>query len=821
MLATWLVCGGLILLHTTAERDYITLLDGLGLRDAAEPRTPLRQVIPARHADAQMWVRHALTAEETGTARLRFTTVDNAPVGREVHWSSGFLGVLRSGAAVHRMATGQTGALALERTLLWLNAVLLIGVVVVLSTWAGRRAGAGAGVVVALAMVGHNRFYEGFAPGNVDHHGLVNAAVLGLLLGVLFMGAGWWHAEGKAQGSLLPASREQARRAAILSGLCGGLGLWLSAAAVVPIIALAGMAGLVVAWRFGPAARREGAIFDPSLWRLWGRVGAGASVVFYLFEYAPFHLGLRLEVNHPLYALAWWGGAEIVAQLAAARLARLEATPTGSRLRFTALIGPLVAVSAVPLTIWIAGPAAFLVGDPFVGELRHFVAEGRSMPAFVRQLGVGPLLFDLGVALLLVPAGWVVLRQRGAAQITVGCLALVVALLLAMTVFEVRWGRTAAAAQIALVLGLALVAAQRSSPRWRRWIIAGAALLLVAPAVQRVLVSKNENRHHRVAAGDLLQPLYRDIAATLRASQPEGDIILLANPNASAGISYFGRFQSLGTLFWENAPGLRAAAEIYSAATEQEALALLLARRVTHVAMISATNFLGEYYQLLHPGSTPADAKQAFGYQLAARKILPPWLQPVPYRPPADLQDIAAAVHLYKVTPAQTEVERHYHLALAQLAEGDITAAEKSFDAAVALTSPEQRFALWEAGGSVFYDYGADAAAVRLFRRALQIAKDANVAVTAAWILATSRDPAVRDGPAALALAEPVPRMPSASPMAWSALAAANAEVGRFPEAVRAAEKAIAAARAAGDAATEEILQKRLATFRAGQPWRQ
>lgn len=821
MLATWLVCGGLILPHTTAEREYITLLDGLGLREAAEPRTPLRQVIPARHADAQMWVRHALTAEETGVARVRFTTVDNAPVGREVHWSSGFLGVLRGGAAVHRMATGQTGALALERTLLWLNAALLIAAVVVLSAWAGRRAGAGAGVVVALAMVGHNRFYEGFAPGNVDHHGLVNSAVLGLLLGILFMGAGWWHAGGTAPGALLPASYRQARQAAMLSGLCGGIGLWLSAAAVVPIIAIAGVAGLAVAWGFGPAARREGAVFEPSLWQLWGRVGAGAACVFYLIEYAPSHLGLRLEVNHPLYALAWWGGAELVAQIAAARLGPTEAAATIPRFRFTPLIGPLVAVSAVPLTIWLAGPAAFLVGDPFVGELRHFVAEGRSLPAFVRQLGVRPLLFDLALGLLLVPAGWVVLRQRGAARIIAGWLGLIVALLLIMTCFEVRWGRTAAAAQIALGLGLAAFAAGRISPRRRGWIIAGGALLLLAPAVQRIGVSLDENRQHRVAAGDLLQPLYRDIAATLRASQPEGDIILLANPNASAGVSYFGRFQSLGTLYWENAPGLRAAAEIYSAATENEALERLLARRVTHVAMISATNFLGEYYQLLHPGSAAADAKRSFGYRLAARQILPRWLQPVPYRLPDDLQDVAATVRLYKVRPAQTELEQQYHLALAQVAEGDIAAAEKSFEAAAALTPAEQRFALWEAGGSAFYDYGADAPAVRLFRRALQLAKDPDVAVTAAWILATSRDPAVRDGVAALALAEPVPRLPSASPTAWSAFAAANAEVGRFPEAVRAAEKAIAAARATGDAAAMEILQNRLATYRAGRPWRQ
>ena len=37
---------------------------------------------------------------------------------------------------------------------------------------------------------------------------------------------------------------------------------------------------------------------------------------------------------------------------------------------------------------------------------------------------------------------------------------------------------------------------------------------------------------------------------------------MLASPNASMGIGYYGNFKTIGTLFWENAPGLRAAAEI-------------------------------------------------------------------------------------------------------------------------------------------------------------------------------------------------------------------------------------------------------------------
>jgi hypothetical protein len=83
------------------------------------------------------------------------------------------------------------------------------------------------------------------------------------------------------------------------------------------------------------------------------------------------------------------------------------------------------------------------------------------------------------------------------------------------------------------------------------------------------------------------------------------NVALLADPNASAGISYYGRFQSLGTLFWENVAGLRASAAILCAGTDDEALRLLSERGVTHLAISSTGLFLGEYCRLLHPDRPP------------------------------------------------------------------------------------------------------------------------------------------------------------------------------------------------------------------------
>lgn len=818
MLATWFVATFLILAHTAAVRDYIELLDGLGRPASGGIRTPLKQVIPARYADAQMWVRHALAAREAGELRVRRTMIDNAPAGREVHWSSLPAWLLRGAAAVQETVTGHGGPQAMERSLLWLNAPLLIALLVGLSGWAARRAGAAAGLLVGAAMIGHARLYEGFTPAYVDHHGLVTAAAFGLVLGIVFAGGGWWRAPGPGTPSLLPESVHTARRAAVISALAGAVGLWLSAATILPVIALLGAAGLVMTWWTGRAAASGGAHFEPAVWQLWGRVGAVGSLVCYVIEYAPADFGLRLEVNHPLYAAAWWGGAELVAVLAAWRLAPAM-EPLSHLIR--RLLLPLLAVVAVPLTIALGGAAVFLVADPFVGDLRHFVAEGKSLPATIREFGFDRVIADVPWVLVVLVAVWLVWRRRGEARLALGLAAIVACAFAIMGCFEVRWWGTAAAVQVPLLL--VLIAVVTPAIERARWIATGvlSAVLCGWPAVQRIAAARAENQRNAVAEVDLLPPLYRDIAARLRDTQPEGDIVLLANPNASTGIGYFGRFRSLGTLYWENAPGLRAAAEIFSARTDEEAFARLRARGVTHIVMLSTTNFLGEYFRLWHPEASDAEMKQGFGYRLLAKQAAPPWLQPVPYRVPADLAAASAAVLLFKVAPDQTEAERLYHTIIARAAAGETQAAESILRGMLGAARPEQRLALAAEVGMGLYDFGADGAAARVLRSALDAGYDPAIANTLAWILATSDDAAVRNGRLALPLVERVLREAANDPTVLSTYAAACAEVGRFADAVNAAERALAAVRAARDPAAESLLARRLETYRAGRPWRQ
>lgn len=114
-----------------------------------------------------------------------------------------------------------------------------------------------------------------------------------------------------------------------------------------------------------------------------------------------------------------------------------------------------------------------------------------------------------------------------------------------------------------------------------------------------------------------------------------------------------------------------------------------------------------------------------------------------------------------------------------------------------------------------------DAAAA--YRRALEYHAD-HVAARAglAWLLSTSPEDALRNGREALELVEPLANGPGRRDLAvLDALAAAYAEVGRFPDAVKMAEAALAVAKSQSDAAREREIAARLEGYRARRPHRE
>jgi Flp pilus assembly protein TadD len=112
--------------------------------------------------------------------------------------------------------------------------------------------------------------------------------------------------------------------------------------------------------------------------------------------------------------------------------------------------------------------------------------------------------------------------------------------------------------------------------------------------------------------------------------------------------------------------------------------------------------------------------------------------------------------------------------------------------------------------------------AISHWQKALQFQSDRMAAqLSLAWVLATCPDASLRDGAKALVLAQHAQQLSdNRNPMVFRVLAAAEAETGRLPQAVAAAEQGLRVASAAGNARLAELLQTEVDLYRSGIPFR-
>jgi len=336
-------------------------------------------ILPYTGMDGYHWIMQTQQMLAGGGARIRYVDYDNAPDGREVHWASALRWWMAGLAWIDHVYTGTPIALAVEEIAPFASTLLVVLLIALVTPFMARRFGSLPAALFAFGAVGVGPFYESFTEGRLDHHGL---AALNALLSLLFLAggaAGWVRtspATNNADTLPLPLKlpdRPQAKRWFVAAGIAGGIGLWISAASEAPVLAEIGLGALLATGLLGRGIKKnEGAQPDPSLWRVWGWSGAATSVFFYLLEYFPSHLGMRLEVNHPLYALAWAGGGEIIF-----RVCRWW---NGDKLAAQArdwawLAFGIFAISAIPALVLIAADKVFWVNDRFLWTMHNDYIE--------------------------------------------------------------------------------------------------------------------------------------------------------------------------------------------------------------------------------------------------------------------------------------------------------------------------------------------------------------------------------------------------------------------------------------------------------------
>jgi len=709
-----------------------------------------RLILPTAGTDGYHWILQTERILAGEGLRIRRTTVDNAPHGREVHWSSlprWWLAAVARARSV--LDPGLSPALALEEVAAGAGALALAFLLLVGTPLLARRFGPVPASLFALSWVAVFPLYETFMAGIVDHHGFL--AMSGFA-GVIFLvagGAGWVRdgTSGGARGLPVPDERS-ARRCFVAAGIVSGIGMWVSAATTIPLLAATTVGAVLAAGApfgagslLGSGAEIDGVRPAPGLWRVWGAAGCATALVAYALEYAPQHLGVRLEVNHPLHALAWLAGGDLLARAswAVSRPFGLPPGPeAGQRRRWPWLAGSLLLASVPGVLVLTSSGRVFQLADPFLRGLHlQYIREFQGLGTHLAGLsGLQVIQSVSALPLVLLPAAAVVLLARGkglrgrawqllglcmvlagvaflhaatfasmrpllaAAQVLpldpvqatvaahlaglvldVAAVALLflwplrralllqpadlarIALaavpataLLVLTFWQVRWLAMASAALLALLVTAAAMgrAGSHAGERLRRVVPAGLVLLVLAPFP--LMTALFPWRLGYPGTDEAPQVVARDVAHRLRSRVGQGEVVLAGPPVTTTWMIYFGGFRGLGTLYWENAEGLRATAALASAPDEAGAREEMERHGVTHLLVPSWEAFPSATGPVLPTAGTageslgaPPGPARSFLARTFASGSLPSWLVPIPYELPDTPALRNTTVRLYEV----------------------------------------------------------------------------------------------------------------------------------------------------------------------------
>jgi protein O-mannosyl-transferase len=182
----------------------------------------------------------------------------------------------------------------------------------------------------------------------------------------------------------------------------------------------------------------------------------------------------------------------------------------------------------------------------------------------------------------------------------------------------------------------------------------------------------------------------------------------------------------------------------------------------------------------------------------------------------------AAATHFeeaLKINPYS--IDAHVNLGRVMAERGELDKAIARFEEALKI-DPD-RADIQSRLGSLFLKQNMLEKAVFHWRKAIMLqTNDVGTVNQLAWLLATCPDASIRNGKEAVYLAQWAAQLTGGkNPSVLGTLAAAQAEVGRFSEAIKIADRAAALAATEGNTALADALREQIKRYRAGLPSRQ
>lgn len=635
--------------------------------------------------DPYYWVSYAREMAETGKWRIRYTYADNVPYGREVHWSQSITWLLVLFGFLRHCWTGEPMFEAIEGASIWVNPSLLILFTFIFSWVICRRMGVGAAVIFALTLVtlpdmGWN--FQAFRP---DHHGLHLAFSLGTLVCLILGGLGWVgkdrpHADANQESGpnffrpLTLPNRGQARRYFLAAGVFTGLGLWTGATVQFFCIGAIAVGSVSLALFMPSRLTDEHSDYLPQLWRVWAVCAAVVGMTFYLIEYFPTHLAMRLEVNHPLYALTILCVGELMVRLTQWRLG-------DNRRRGVAwwvINAVLVAgIGLVPLLITIGPPSWHNLRDVQMARMHNFILEFYTylnfrpespLTSWFVSYGILPF-FIVGALALSGPRRTQLYEWAGLWLSFFLCV-----LFLLLTLWQVRWAGIYAVMNVWLMIIVGHIVWRNVlsvSPSKRDTVtptlVSGLILVQAAVFAGREYSMLNEIRQGRDLPKDFVDAAMKKHLAQALGAQTQGkELRVICEPDLAPSLHYFAGISSVTSYYWENLQGVHEATEFFADRGDAAARQVAKNRGLTH-AIVPSDDRLPVIFNYIETGSMDiADAGQTLLQRLyLGGRGVPPWIvedrpltrigrREFKYKGPRGTGSIRSTITIYHLDPANS-----------------------------------------------------------------------------------------------------------------------------------------------------------------------
>lgn len=623
-------------------------------------------VLPEFNHEAQQWITTTQRMLARGEWRVRHLDADNAPLGRATLAPSPYRWWLALVAQADRAASGRPIGQSVERAALLAGPALQILLLVSATLFAARRFGGLAATLLAASLSLGFPFAGNFLTPFPGDRALAQVFAVWTLLPLAAAILG----------------RRAGPKPFVGAALAGAALLWVDAGSAVLLLGGVLLGGTAAAWWSRARVRADGSSFSSTPfdserplppWRAWAWTGAGATLLAWLAEYAPAHLGgLHVEFLHPLHALAWLGAGELLHRASAFWLG--EQPVRGPR-AWAAVVLAASAVLALPVAALVAGGPGLLGPAAYTARLALLpgVADAANFGTWALRASPSALATTLLPLVLLAVAAGRIKRGQGEPLVRAAALLAVGPVLAALGVAWFRvghWGTVGAALAVLLAV-LAAYTPRRHFLSSFLWPLA--ALLALGPSLDLLPPKPAAVEAANLSEGEREALLHRDLAHWLAARAPEGGAIVLAPPALTSALHYFGGVRGLGTPDPDNEAGFGAAVRICGTSSTDEAEALVRKRGVTHVVLPSWDDFLDQYALL--GNNQPEKSLVAL-----LRRWLPPrWLRPVLYAPPpAEISGERSAV-VFEVTEVQEQT-----VAMARLAEYFIDAGQPDAAAQIA-----------------------------------------------------------------------------------------------------------------------------------------